>query len=1108
MEERKEAEKTPAEVAMLAKQGIIAAMPKKHETPEEAVARVQKRHPGKRVVDPEPPHMKAVNGNGDFSTLELAARTIKFREALGRTKGFGNICRMGHKLMPKPICNRPVAELPGNYLDNTEEIGEVPESWKQPYSICSARWHKGRLRRGFSLVEIRKNRVKSIEQVGRKWTPYFQGEFRVDRGAEWGSKFLKLEPVFAGLGSETLERTALNALSALPYAFAGARASDFSEDARHAVHGLTRRPYNAVRLLTRLAVMWIGATLCEQESRRLTLAGYGTAPAVRYIRSCGDMSIGLTDAIDARAQTLYVEMGRIGRDPVILSVLFAAMVREPHWRTVMSTEDVPSILKLWPDIPHPQLSVYGRDEAIIHAESLSATSIWMAIEVVVQQMALRDLWNEVLHSVAALALRPEGDTIFCGHQAVKMSLPESSMGPAALGPVMENARHWEDEALPVVQPTIPELMWTSSARYAMWALAYRDLCAACGGNEGHVFTPDSGQAKRIEWTLNAGTTVVAGNKICEKIAEDYGWESLLGRILRTVCGLTKSSMLAAPKMYANTALVNPGALQWEEVLPYVERLPEGSAALSLIYPAKAHTMPIAGQWTAPLNVVNRHGLSDAMYTMGKMKDCKLGYAVFWQSVQKFRVLATRPVLSYRGAMADAQFFASRDEDGMFIEPVFKFHNHKDAICAYHESIYNYESDWYLEHEVDQSFDGLLSHFLEMDRLIGPKPPGIEMGDGALDGEDELDEGPETTVVTVEQETVPGRPASPDQPTYEQKMAGDGKRIRTMPDSMRFFNTQREIITRVMEEEPEWVQFISEIKHLRGNPLEQKDEIARIAQLVMQRLRGMDPTLLPHAATDQTRIPQMMRGCAYMLKEFAAFVSGHDATQLMLRMAEGCRCVARSFELGEGIFDNVSYSIIHNRQLPEHVSKPDFDKGIRMGMTIGDLVFSRDYEHLQRLLGEAEAAMTTKLEADTTPDVTGAYTPVEEEITALQEQYEWVKVSGLPQPEPEKGESKEQASGSGQQTAEDTQPPQAEEKPDPKMVDESKEEEQLLETRPEVVATEAIPPSSREAPFGGDQPSPDAGGEDQPPPDAAATSAEGHSGPIARISFQTRSGPEE
>lgn len=46
-------------------------------------------------------------------------------------------------------------------------------------------------------------------------------------------------------------------------------------------------------------------------------------------------------------------------------------------------------------------------------------------------------------NVATLALRPKGDTIFCGHLEVLMALPKSQLEPAAMGPMLATVRHWE-----------------------------------------------------------------------------------------------------------------------------------------------------------------------------------------------------------------------------------------------------------------------------------------------------------------------------------------------------------------------------------------------------------------------------------------------------------------------------------------------------------------------------------------------------------------------------------------------------------------------------------------------------------------------------------------
>lgn len=1116
-----ESVKTPAEVATLAKQGIIVAIPKAGETPEAAVKRVQTKHPGKRVVDPEP-FTNDAKQRADSGSQGMIQTSLRFREALGRTKGYTNLCRMGHKLLPKPVCNRIVGELPGDYRSNTQPIGNVPESWMQPYSVCSHRWSGGILRRGFSIVEIRKNKLKQSLPIGRVWNSIYTGRFDVHRGAAWGSRLLKLEPVFAGLGEESLEKGALNALAALPYAFAGSRASDFSDDARHAVHGLANRPYNAIRLLVRLAVMWLGASICEESNEHLKLVGFDAAPDVRYIRSSGDMSTGLSDAINANAQTLYVEMSKIGRDPSILEVYFAAMSKRPQWRTSSGAKEVPTLLGLWPQIPNPHLSIYGRDEAVLHVEEVHAATIWMAIEVFVQQMGLREEWNEILESVATFTLRPEGDTVLCGHEAIKIALPESSLGPAALGPLMDTTRHWEDNAHPVVQPTLPQLMWRASARYMMWSLGYRDLCAYCGGREGVVFPIDAAQAKRTEWTIHSGATVVPANTIVELLAEDYGWNNLLGRVLRTVCGLTKKKTRHTPPMYASTAVLHKYSVQWEEVLPYTPRLPEGSAALSLVYPAKCNTIPPVNTWTAPLTVLHRHGLADALYTMATCGISEFGYAIYHASSQKYRIEETSIAVNYREVPADSQFFATREEGGIVIEPVFRATNALTAMEAFQTSAYNFESDWYVEHEIDESFEGLLKHFMDLDREM------------AITGEEWTIKGlkllsKSITSPTVSPKISPREPTSEDAITDEPPSAVEdvidedkrrsklGKeRVRKVADSMMFFNEQRAMITRVLEEEPEWVGYVAELKALRGNPLEQKDEITRLAQLIMLRIRDTDPTLLPHYATDQTRVPQMMRAVAYMLKEFSAFVSGHDAIQLMTRMSEGCRSVARSFEVGEQIFDNISYSNVHGRQLPPHVSAEMFDKGIRLGLSVGDIVFTKDRSHLARLIDGAEKALSEKLAADTKELETQIYQPQPNETDALKTAYVWVQ-SGEPttQLKPVDASKTTEAELAAEQLASEllgepggTGDVETDSLGLPIIGETQTEimEEPILETRSEMLATEPTPVATEETPFGGEPPSQEGGGEDPQLAGASATDATETSEPIAKVAFETRETP--
>lgn len=48
--------------------------------------------------------------------------------------------------------------------------------------------------------------------IGRKWTCDYPGKVHFTEGLNWGGKKLKLEPQFAGLSEEVLDRFTISAM--------------------------------------------------------------------------------------------------------------------------------------------------------------------------------------------------------------------------------------------------------------------------------------------------------------------------------------------------------------------------------------------------------------------------------------------------------------------------------------------------------------------------------------------------------------------------------------------------------------------------------------------------------------------------------------------------------------------------------------------------------------------------------------------------------------------------------------------------------------------------------------------------------------------------------
>lgn len=82
----------------------------------------------------------------------------------------------------------------------------------------------------------------------------------------------------------------------MPYIFSGTRVADFTPQARYAIRDLVNRPFNAIRYLYRLTVLFVVSRMMEQSGMDLVIDGINNPPDLRYIGAPGDMSLLITEA--------------------------------------------------------------------------------------------------------------------------------------------------------------------------------------------------------------------------------------------------------------------------------------------------------------------------------------------------------------------------------------------------------------------------------------------------------------------------------------------------------------------------------------------------------------------------------------------------------------------------------------------------------------------------------------------------------------------------------------------------------------------------------------------------------------------------------------------
>jgi hypothetical protein len=1050
-----------AEVKDAIRRGAIVAIPKKGESSADAIARVQVKHPGREVIDP-PIHIVQEIDNEVNAKEEGGAigETAVVKEQLARVKGFGSILTNGVEILAKPTAYSTIPEEVDGWNSWSGTLTPASGKWERDHSRARFIYEDGVLDRKMSLFQLRSHKIIRTTEIGRDWTPNYAGNFSFRKCTKWGESTLKVEPAYSGAGAEIMDASAIKAIQALPHALNDARQDDFSTTARHSIHDLQRTPYNPVRLLTRFAALWMTAKLVEDQGGNIEITGGEAPPTVRVVNTGVDLSALLITGARDGSQVLYTEVERVQRDLSILQVYLAVLTGKLEYKiTGAEGIELPTIAKFWPHIPKTYLAISGEYEVLLNYGFIRASSIWTAIELFVIQMKLQDLWNEVLLSVATYMMRPKQDTAFCGFKDISLSLPASGLSPAALGPLLTTMRHWEEHDYVMAQPLIADLCWEGCARYSMWSLLYRDLCSTLGGAECVTESMDVEYIKRTEFMLigGGGPTPIARN--INLLAQGHGWDNLLGRILETMRPVNVPKMRgSANRLFVGVPLLHKWSIQWDEVLDCTDRVPEGAAVLSELYPAKPTQIPPTSTWIRPTCVINRYGIADAVYSM-----CNIGISdvgILKTNLQNCSLSVTEytPRLGYRGALLDSQFYTTKHSDGMTSTPVCWLPDTKHALQLYALGNFQAESQWFISTDFDLSDNGYMRHFRMLEEEFPSQWKGTMLEAWADYHEDESsaeeDEEEEEEGETEERETEGKgvRLIAKDvrHPKYVSKV------MEPFDFRLQEYNMMAERIADLLGEQPTWVTILGDyVWPVKAAKVSVTQSVAQ-TQLLTKCFKEMEhdnPLTWPVRVEQKSNIPELMDLGADLVRWIRTIYSKPSPQmRQLLTLESGLRNIKACYSTTGGVYNARTFY----EQIgvpPSFVKKDELTRLIHMGADPQAIIGLKDKKAYDAFLATMQ-------------------TDVEERIQQAMRGRERLIAEGT-------------------------------------EVQEEPEEQKFLETRPEGMEIEPVPTAAPVQNFGGAQPSPGYGEKDPvSETQSAATGATQTSPVVASVEFTAQKGPGE
>jgi hypothetical protein len=1068
--------------------GAVIAIPKKGESADEAVARVARKHPGKEVVDPSPSVMAEIKLMTE-NQKSKEGRDFKDRyyKTYGRVQGYNKIHCAGMKLIPKPVSMRLLDGLVEIQEMPTDPIGEVPEDWDLEYPIAAVKLREGAVvDRRFSIFQIKEDKFLGKTEIGRRWIPNYDGKIHIRDGASWGSSQLKLQPAYAALGNALVDKPAIQAMQALGYAFARARSQDIVNEAKNAFRDLIRMNYNPVRLLVRMCSLWLAAKQVEASGGELGVAGVEAEPNIINIDGAGSIAMLAMEAINAAAQVLYVERAQIGRDTNILETMLTCITAKVTFITKNTDmEGLPTILQMWPEIPNPVLAIYGGTPTTLNYGWLQSGVIWAAIEYYANLMNVHELLKEVLESVLAMGWRPEGDTLLCGHKAVEILLPPSVLQPVAMGPLLMNARHWEEHAKPVLDEPFQVLAWRGCSRYLQWALLYRDICSELGGAESRLMGGQTAFLKRVDMFVRGIGMLNQANIVAEQAATKLGWKNMLGNILRTVRGCTRSAFSGEVKTFCTTVIKHKFAPQWEEALNCTQVLPEGSAALSLLYPVQMLTLVDLYTWIKPTMVINRYGVSDALYTLLNVGATNFGYVVRSAGSASSQLRKTKILTSYRGVARDAQFFQGKFPTGMYYEPVVKMNDATELMIAYSGSIQNAKSQWFISHDSASFDDQLMEMFQEMDENLVDTWDYIGQVVESLGSEaDELESEGEEMSQDDAQDIPPTRRSSDEESEEQGELYVPQERADVKTFKMeRILESSKDILGYV----PRWMVHLKKALDFSSKEGMHSEMAMRAVGSTGRMMLEDDPMEYPAKAVEQEKVPKLMRCVAEALREAMKFSYNTVSPEELAQMEQGALNIASTLEMTKGIWDYNSFVRLTGMDLPEGMTPREFNDGIKSGKTVREVLQIGTVEELEEQAKAATQKNLARLKAALGIGG-GTITPGGTHVAQTG------TIPGMPGVMVVKPIPEEQPGG----------PSQAPKEGQSSAVTEIA----VAETRPERAKIEDAPAQTTTSSFGGAAASQDNGGRDQPQTTAGASSAEGTSVQVAEAQFKAQEPAEK
>jgi hypothetical protein len=470
-----------------------------------------------------------------------------------------------------------------------------------------ARQRPGALDLRAELHGYYKGKHEEVHTLGRVWHPLANGIINWNYGtANYDAAELKLAPAFEQLLSVRLMSPKDMQLIAGALNFTDQPDRSSGTKVINALTRVQRLKCRFSRLYWRLWTLYYEALSHEENNHVLTVEGIEDAHMPIPLVNAVTFELA-ANALDGGLQPFFITEHMFDQLPGVPIVQLMRLALSTRFRGPLNY----AVTKHWPSLGNVQIYVRAEDSHIglTPMTQVHSGHIHYILQYYAAYLGQHQLIDEIGRTVSAFLYRPEGDSLWLGHNQIQLALPQFACAQSLF-------LAWALQPTPApyeaARPSYYKGIWTGVVHYLMCALATQTALT-----EHHAAT-------RVQLAIHAGIDIdrawsqnlerlTAGrghgpllNQMAQQAALRFGWGQPFNRILYS---------LALPQFNLDIFGPHCHIPQWSEWFLFERKVHEGTALCAILGKLRpTHTLRTNMRYTPSISQY-RNGVADVYYRL-------------------------------------------------------------------------------------------------------------------------------------------------------------------------------------------------------------------------------------------------------------------------------------------------------------------------------------------------------------------------------------------------------------------------------------------------------------------------------------------------------------